>query len=91
MRGTKFKIGKKVCSSQGEFIVKSFVFGDKSDDVEDTSPLIMVEPVYATGSTDIFLHFREPHTSITLSRFVAEQLAEALLKACRIYPAENQK
>lgn len=48
----------------------------------DTSPLIMVEPDYASGSTDIFLHFREGNHSFFLPRLFAEQLRDALSKIC---------
>ena len=47
----------------------------------DSAPLIMVEPSYASDSTDVFLHFREGH-SIILPRFIAEQLRDALAKVC---------
>jgi hypothetical protein len=47
----------------------------------DTGPLIMVEPSYASGSTDVFLHFREGK-SFFLPRSIAEQLRDALAKVC---------
>jgi hypothetical protein len=47
----------------------------------DTTPLIMVEPSYATGSDEIVLMFRYGSTMF-LPRQIAEQLRDALAKVC---------
>ncbi len=53
----------------------------------DTLPCIMVEPCYASHSNDVWLYFREGH-SIMLTRAMAEQLRDALIKVCQ-KPKEN--
>ncbi len=50
---------------------------------EDTSPLIMVEPSYASDASDVFIMCRHGVT-LTLSREVAEQLRDALIKVCKL-------
>lgn len=47
----------------------------------DTSPRVMVEPCYASESNDVWLYFREGY-SIILTRLMAEQLRDALIKVC---------
>lgn len=51
----------------------------KSD--SDSTPLIMIEPSYASGSNDVFIHIRYGH-SFTFPRSIAEQLRDALIKVC---------
>lgn len=51
----------------------------------DSSPRIMVEPRYASESNDVWLYFREGH-SIILTRLMAEQLRDALIKVCEKIP-----
>ena len=53
----------------------------------DTTPLIMVEPSYASGSDDVFLFFRGGNI-VTLPRFIVEQLRDALEKVCKKHRAE---
>ena len=48
----------------------------------DTAPFIMIEPCYASGSNDIWLYFRDGK-SLMLSRYLAEQLRDALIKICQ--------
>jgi hypothetical protein len=48
---------------------------------DDTAPLIMVEPCYASGSNDIWISFRKGG-SLMLPRNLAEQFRDALILAC---------
>ena len=45
------------------------------------SPLIMIEPSGATGSDEVWIHFRIG-PSMMLPRLIAEQLRDALVKVC---------
>lgn len=47
-----------------------------------SSPLIMIEPSYASGSTDVFIHFRHGQ-SFMLPQIIAQQLRDALIKVCQ--------
>jgi hypothetical protein len=47
----------------------------------DTTPVIMVEPCYASESNDVWIHFRN-RSSVMLPREIAEQLRDALVKVC---------
>ena len=53
----------------------------KPECAEHVGPFIMVEPSYAYGSNDVFVHFRNS-PSIMLNREIAEQLRDALMKVC---------
>lgn len=49
--------------------------------IGDDAPLFMIEPSYATGSTDVFI-MGKGHV-LRLSRAIAEQLRDALIKVCQ--------
>lgn len=53
----------------------------KPEKDSDTSPRVMVEPCYRSYSNDVWLYFKEGH-SIWLTREMAEQLRDALIRVC---------
>ena len=49
---------------------------------QDNFPFIMIEPCYASGSNNVWVHFRDEYSTL-LSRDIAEQLRDALIRACQ--------